>query len=104
MFNRNTAFVYDKRKTIGDYLHLAGGPTNNADAAQIYVVRADGSVISQNQTSMFGNVKRATALPGDTIVVPEQVDHTTFVKSALDWTQILSNFATGVAAIKVLGD
>ena len=44
------------------------------------------------------------ALPGDTIVVPEKVDRTKFVKNLIDWTQILSNFGVGVAAMKTLGD
>ena len=43
-------------------------------------------------------------LPGDTIVVPEKVDRTKFVKNLMDWTQILSNFGVGVAAMKTLGD
>ena len=42
------------------------------------------------------------ALPGDTLFVPEQLDKTTFVQHAKDWTQILAQFALGVAAFVTL--
>lgn len=105
VYNRNTAFIFDPHKTIGDYMELAGGPTKNADDDQIYVVHADGSIVSESQSGYFSSkVNHMAALPGDIVVVPEKVDRTTFIKSALDWTQILANFATGAAAIKVLGN
>ena len=44
------------------------------------------------------------ALPGDTIFVPEEMDKTTFVQRLKDWTQILSQFGLGLAAIKTLGN
>ncbi len=42
------------------------------------------------------------ALPGDTLFVPEELDKTTFVQHAKDWTQILAQFALGVAAFVTL--
>ena len=44
------------------------------------------------------------ALPGDTLFVPEELDKTTFVQHAKDWTQILAQFALGVAAFVTLTD
>jgi hypothetical protein len=45
-------------------------------------------------------------MPGDTVVVPAQLDRETrynFVTRVVkDWTQILSNFGLGAAAIKTL--
>ena len=40
-------------------------------------------------------------MPGDAIVVPENVERRTWVKDLKDWTQILY---PGAAAIKVLQD
>ena len=40
-------------------------------------------------------------MPGDTIVVPEQLDKTEFRRVLRDWTQIFSQFGLGVAALKV---
>jgi hypothetical protein len=41
-------------------------------------------------------------MPGDTIVVPEDLQRTTRTKDFKDWTQILYQFGLGAAAIKVL--
>ena len=41
-------------------------------------------------------------MPGDTIVVPEVVDRTTWTKVMKDYGQILYQFALGAAALKVL--
>ena len=41
-------------------------------------------------------------LPGDTLFVPEQLDKTTFVQYAKDWTQILANLGLG-ASLEILG-
>ncbi|STR45471.1 SLBB domain-containing protein [Iodobacter fluviatilis] len=105
VFSRNNAFIFSKNRSVGDYLALAGGPTESADSDSIFVVRADGSVVSAKQ---FGWISRSfnsvASLPGDVIVVPEKFDRTGFVKNALDWTQILANFGTGLAGIKVLGN
>jgi hypothetical protein len=40
--------------------------------------------------------------PGDTLVVPTYINRATFVRSLLDWSQILANFGLGAAAINVL--
>ena len=48
-----------------------------------------------------------TLMPGDTVVVPAQMDretrYTAIVRGVKDWTQILSNFGIGAAALKSLG-
>ena len=43
-------------------------------------------------------------MPGDAIVVPENLERTTWVKDLKRWTQILYQFGLGAAAIKVLQD
>jgi len=36
--------------------------------------------------------------PGNTIVVPERLDRNSFLKGLRDWSQVLSQFALGIAA------
>ena len=104
VFNQN-AYLYRSRARARDYLDQAGGPTRDADRKSIYVVRADGSVISQQQSGWFGgNVRNERLMPGDTIVVPEDFDKFSLTKELKDWSQIFYQFALGVAAIKVLRD
>jgi hypothetical protein len=37
--------------------------------------------------------------PGDTVFVPEEMDKTTFLQAAKDWTQILYQLGVGAAGI-----
>ncbi|MEO7244912.1 MAG: SLBB domain-containing protein [Rubrivivax sp.] len=102
------SYLYTDGRSIDEYLRLAGGPTRGADEGSVFVIRANGSVVSALQTNKgwFRGERLAglTAEAGDTIFVPEELDKTTFLQAAKDWTQILSQFALGVAAIQVLGN
>jgi hypothetical protein len=73
----------------------------------MFVIRANGSVISARQGSSFWGTSNAftntVSLPGDTVFVPEELDKTTFTQNAKDWTQILYQFGLGVAGIKAVG-
>ena len=100
-------YLREDGRSLADYLRLAGGPTRGADAGSSFVLRANGTVVSNQQASGWGGGLRASfeqtpALPGDTLFVPEQLDKTTFVQHAKDWTQILAQFALGVAAFVTL--
>jgi protein involved in polysaccharide export with SLBB domain len=56
------------------YLKKAGGTTELANRKNIFVVRADGSVVGSNSGGWFrGNVLSTTLQPGDTIVVPDRI-------------------------------
>ena len=107
VFNASS-FVFSAGRTVGDYLSLAGGFKREADERSAFVVRANGSVVSNLQTSgWFGMVGRFSNLqiePGDTIFVPDELDRVTFMQMAREWTQILYQFGLGAAAIKVLRD
>jgi protein involved in polysaccharide export with SLBB domain len=102
-------YLREDGRSLFDYLSLAGGPTRGADAASSFVLRANGTVVSNRQTGGFGWGLRAgfegmPALPGDTLFVPEELDKTTVVQHVKDWTQILAQFALGVAALVTLTD
>lgn len=105
VYNQN-AFIYRSEQRVSDYLSRAGGPTKDADTGSIYVIRADGSVVSERQSSSFfgGGVTGERLTPGDAIIVPEDLEKWRFTKSLKDWTQILYQFALGVAGLKVLKD
>jgi protein involved in polysaccharide export with SLBB domain len=91
---------------VKDYLKLSG-TTADADVDNVFVLRVDGTVVSADSDSWFlGKIGGLEVMPGDTIVVPDKLDKTTFwnafTKGARDWTQILANFGLGAAAIKTL--
>lgn len=105
VFNTGS-YLHSPERTLNDYLRLAGGPTKGADEDSIFVVRASGQVISglQRGGAWFASggdrIGSVGALPGDTIFVPQELDRTTFVQLAKDWTQILYQFGIGLAGIK----
>ncbi|MBL8327730.1 MAG: SLBB domain-containing protein [Rubrivivax sp.] len=104
------SYLYADQRRIDYYLRLAGGPTRGADPQSIFVIRANGSVVSDRQRKggWLGGGDAALgelpALPGDTVFVPEEMDKTTFTQRLKDWTQILSQFGLGLAAIKTLSN
>ncbi|MCV2369887.1 SLBB domain-containing protein [Roseateles oligotrophus] len=100
------SYLYAQGNSVGDFMKLAGGPTKGADNGSTFVVRANGSVVSARQGGggwlTSGGVESLAAEPGDTVFVPEEMDKTTFMQEAKDWTQILAQFALGAAALKTL--
>jgi polysaccharide biosynthesis/export protein len=104
VFNESS-FLYRPDKTISDYLSQAGGPRKEADRGSIYVLRADGSVVSSRQSGfLVSSLGSLRPMPGDAIVVPEEFHRTTWTKDLKDWTQILYQFGLGAAALKVIRD
>ena len=102
VYNEN-AFLYKPEKRVGDYLSQAGGTTRFADDGSIFLLRADGSVVSKRDSGwLFGSIDSVRAKPGDSVVVPEETERTTWVKSLKDWTQILYQFGLGAAALKTI--
>jgi protein involved in polysaccharide export with SLBB domain len=97
-----TAVSYRGGRSAKWYLGQAGGLTQLADKKGIFVIRADGSVISARNQSDFwaGNPLNAALRPGDTMVVPEKAlnignkNWTALLQTA----QIASSIALTVAA------
>lgn len=108
VFNAGS-FLLQDGSSVNDVMKLAGGPTRGADAGGVFVIRANGTVVSARQSSSgwlgFGSgLASLQALPGDTVFVPEEMNKTTFIQDAKDWTQILANFGLGAAALKTIRD
>jgi len=97
-----TALVYDKeRSRVKNYLSRVGGPTENAEEDQMYIIRANGTVVSKKSTSWFVFGKRFKNIilyPGDTLLVPQKMVRPNYLRDVKDITQILYQIAvtTGV--------
>ncbi len=98
------SFMQQPGKTVSTYLRNAGGPTRNADKGRIFVVRANGAVVSKDAASGFwsGGFDSMVLMPGDAVVVPENVNPGAGLRAFKDWSQILFNFGLAAAAVKVL--
>jgi protein involved in polysaccharide export with SLBB domain len=97
VYNPN-AFVFTPGQRVNNYLRRAGGPDREADRKRIFLLRADGSVVS----SQYKNVGDQRIFPGDTIVVPPTIDKRAVLQRITSIATILSNLGIGAASIAIL--
>lgn len=103
VYNESTFFL-TSGKQFSWYLERAGGGTREADNNRTFVLRADGSIVSKTMSNASWKSTFRDVLPGDTIVVPLRLERSTFMRNLKDWSQIISQFALGAAAVRVLGE
>ena len=106
VFNQNS-FLFRERYKAAQYISLAGGPTKNADAESLYILKANGIVISARQAKkgLFRKgLMSYPLMPGDAIVVPEDLHQFSVSRELKDWAQIFYQLSLGVAGLKVLSD
>jgi protein involved in polysaccharide export with SLBB domain len=104
VYNAN-AFRYQPGKRLKAYLNDAGGATREADQKRIFVIRADGTVVSRqsHNSRSHGSYGNLTLLPGDAIVVPEKLRVSNGLQNFANYAQIISGFAmTGAVLATVL--
>jgi protein involved in polysaccharide export with SLBB domain len=105
-----TAFVYDKDKSISRYIDLAGGYTEYADKKRVYILKVDGTAVRPG--GGFLGISWSKDLnrwefgshdiePGDTIVVPEKLERITWMREIKDLTQILYQIAVTAGVLFV---
>jgi len=95
----STSHFYRTGLTRNDYIDLSGGVTRKADDGQIYVVRADGSVVASASNRWFSRGSQVKMEAGDTVVVPLDTERLPALPLWQAVTQILYNVAISVAAI-----
>lgn len=101
VYNPST-FAYNKHNSVGDYINQAGTTNDFADNSSIYVLHADGTLYSKQQSGWFNSFSSQKVYPGDVVVVPQDIQFSTLTTNLINWTQILANFGLGVAAIRQL--
>lgn len=111
----STALFAEKDKTVEYYINLVGGATNSANEKEIYLVKANGTVISKSQEGYLGTARWDDANhrwsaggfssvkvdPGDTIIVPKKVVSYPWLKIVKDVTQIMYQIAVAAGVIIV---
>lgn len=97
------SLIYKPRRNVKDYIQMAGGATATADEGEMYVIRADGTARS-GRGRWFSGLGGAVVNPGDTIVVPETIERTSWRQTLKEWTAIFYQFGLGAAGLKVLKD
>ncbi|HSM84872.1 MAG TPA: SLBB domain-containing protein, partial [Candidatus Limnocylindrales bacterium] len=95
------AITFSQGKHAGWYLRQAGGPTSVANKKDIFVVRANGTVVGKGSGEWWsGSVMSTVLQPGDTIYVPDKVAGSGMFKNIGQSVQILSGVAVAASVIR----
>jgi protein involved in polysaccharide export with SLBB domain len=111
-----TAIVYQADMKVRDYLQRAGGTTEGADEKHIFVIKASGSIMTEQsyrdmmKSQIFpllplvsGGMMDGYLEPGDTLFVPEEIITITGLQYTKEISQVVANVATGIAMTALLG-
>lgn len=94
-----TSHLYRADLARDDYIDMSGGLTPRADENRIYVVRADGSVVTRGGGLWFSG-GGATIKTGDTIVAPLDTERMRPLPFWTAVTTIVYNLAISAAAVQ----
>ncbi len=99
-----TSFVYDPKAKVSSYINKAGGITSGADEDELFVLKIDGTAISDREVNGFftRGLKSHKLDPGDTIVVPEKVERIAWLREIKDITQIIFQLAVTTGVVVAL--
>jgi protein involved in polysaccharide export with SLBB domain len=91
----SAALTFVPGKNAGWYLRHAGGPTNLANKKEIFVIRANGSVVGRDSGGWYNDGVLETKMqPGDIVVVPQKlIGGSNLWRNMLATAQIAANIA-----------
>jgi protein involved in polysaccharide export with SLBB domain len=82
----SNSIIFEEDKNAEYYINKVGGLNKNADSSSLYIVRADGTIMSSERYNIFG----ARVARGDTIIVPQRFE------VAYDWGKWWGGFIDGL--------
>ncbi len=106
-----TSMAYLPGKPVAYYLSQVGGLKKAAEEDEMFIVRANGTVVSKQQGGMgikwdsenwrwvVGGFNVTELYPGDTVLVPEEVKSTDWMREMKDISTIIYQMALGAAAV-----
>ena len=98
-----SAITFVPGKDAGWYLRHAGGTNDVANRKEIFVIRANGSVVGRRSGTWYsGNVLSTRLDPGDVIVVPQRIIGSLFWRNLLTVAQLSSSIAITAAVAGIL--
>jgi len=100
-----SSIIFTLDEDVDYYLEQVGGPTQEANEGGMYLVKADGTVVSKKQSGGIfttGFLSREVE-SGDTIVVPQQYEKTAWMRNIKDIATILGQIALTAGVIVAAG-
>lgn len=98
-----TSHLYEKGLNAGKYVRKSGGVTNKADKKNAYVIGRDGAVRPMYKWKFLFLGQKRKLQPGDTLVVPTDIDRMHPLTVWQKTSQILFQLATTAAALNTVG-
>jgi polysaccharide biosynthesis/export protein len=95
-----TSHVYQAGLSRDDYIAKSGGTTQKADRKRIYIVRANGDVVTGGRSGWFRRTQDIEMRPGDTIVVPLNAERVNALPMWQAVTTIIYNLAVALLAVR----
>nr|WP_246163107.1 SLBB domain-containing protein [Oryzomonas sagensis] len=108
------SFVYvPESSSVENYLNKAGGATSDAEVDEMFIIKADGTVFSRQQASFgikwsddakqwtLGSFMSSYLEPGDTLVVPQKLERTAWLRDIKDITTIISQIALTAGTVLI---
>jgi len=95
VYNPST-FRYQKENAkVGYYLEAAGGLKETSDKKHIYIVKANGSIVTNKMTKVISTELE----PGDAVVVPQKIRYSNPRKNFTDTIDAIFKLSTVVALV-----
>lgn len=95
VYNPST-FMYDNKNIkVNHYLESAGGFKESSDRKHVYIIKANGSIITNKKVNVFA----APLEPGDVVVVPQKLKYANGQKV---FTQIVNAISSIVGVVAII--
>ncbi len=97
----STSFIFNNDYSYKDYIEASGGFTPYADKRSVFIIRANGQSISSGNNVFSGQIE---IKPGDTIVVPRDLDQIEALPLISIATKIISDIAFSAASLNAISN
>lgn len=97
----SSSFVFDESMDYKDYINAAGGFSDYADKRAVFVIKANGLSATSGNNIFSGQAKIE---PGDTIVVPRNLDQLEALPMISMATKIIADIAFSAASLNAIQD
>ena len=97
----SSSFIFNENMNHYDYIVAAGGFSDYADKRAVFVIKANGASIVTGSSIFRGQIKIE---PGDTIVVPRNLDKLEALPLISMATKIIADIAFSAASLNAIQD